>query len=609
LPLVGRPVVARTKSCQRRKEEHGVQHAQHSGMSLSTWQTTIEDGSLCIIYEGIDRVQHFVAKKGAILNNRFGAFYHDDLLGRPYGLKWVSRTAGQGGRRRRGPPKESAPKGFVFVLHPTPELWTYALPHRTQIIYTPDISYITLQLDLKPGAVVIETGTGSGSLTCALARTVLPTGHVHTFEYHAERAQRARDDFAMLGLAEVVTVELRDTMANGFPAELQGKADAVFLDLPGPWDTIPSAHTSLKEGGTICGFSPCIEQVQRTCEVLRATGFHEVRTVEVRFTNYESKTMSAKIPDFGPAASGEVAVAAAAEPALAAGGAAASDPEAKASGAAVGEKRRREEEEEPAAGGQKEGGEAAAVAPASGGAAASTLPEMVKIVSSRTLPGMSHSSYLTFAMKVTTAEKITLPSHLLEAAAENAKDHGGARSNESWLRVGETGGGSIGPGSAEEKSVSELLSERDGAKRTKDYGSADAIREKLHGLGVHFNDRQRTWCTKQPDGTNDPGPRPGTAAAAASAGGSATKAASVLNLMVKSSSGAKLVQVESQGAATVATLAERLVDKLGLGLDAAANATLQVKTADGQPLTEGGLEEIRAKGRGQLQVSMVTAPQ
>ena len=126
---------------------------------------------------------------------------------------------------------------------------------------------------------------------------------------------------------------------------------------------------------------------------------------------------------------------------------------------------------------------------------------------------------------------------------------------------------------------------------------------------MHFNDRQRTWCTKQPDGTNDPGPRPGTAAAAASAGGSASKASSILNLMVKSSSGAKLVQVESQGAATVATLAERLVDKLGLGLEAGANATLQVKTADGQPLTEGGLEEIRAKGRGQLQVSMVTAPQ
>ena len=432
-------------------------------MSLSTWQRTIEDGSLCIIYEGIDRVEHFVAKKGEITNNRFGAFYHDDLIGRPYGLKLVSRTAGQGKRRRRGPPEPSAPKGFVYVLHPTPELWTYALPHRTQIIYTPDISYITLQLDLKPGAVVIETGTGSGSLTCALARTVLPTGHVHTFEYHAERAQRAREDFAMLGLDHVVTVELRDTMADGFPAELKGKADAVFLDLPGPWDTIASAHASLKEGGTICGFSPCIEQVQRTCETLRESGFHEVRTVEVRFTNYESKTTSTSIPDFGEAPD-KVGTATAPAPAAEA----AASPSAAVSDAepgSTGQKRQREE----------------------GNGDEQHWHEVVKMVGSRTLPGMSHSSYLTFAMKATTTEKVAIPAHMLEAADTRPP---AARSDEAWMRVGDAtapDGGAIVAGSAEEQSVLELLSKRDEAKRTKAYDEADAAREELHGLGVHFN--------------------------------------------------------------------------------------------------------------------------
>lgn len=74
----------------------------------------------------------------------------------------------------------------------------------------------------------------------------------------------------------------RDVCQNGFGEELNGKADAVFLDLPAPQLAIPHAAKALKnEGGRLCSFSPCIEQSLRVCEALEQHGFVDVLNLEV----------------------------------------------------------------------------------------------------------------------------------------------------------------------------------------------------------------------------------------------------------------------------------------------------------------------------------------
>ena len=89
-------------------------------------------------------------------------------------------------------------------------------------------------------------GTGSGSLSHALIRSVMPTGHLHTFEFHAERCEAASKEFEQHGLADYVTARHRDVCAQGF--ELNKAADAVFLDLPAPWDCISFAKQTLRSG-------------------------------------------------------------------------------------------------------------------------------------------------------------------------------------------------------------------------------------------------------------------------------------------------------------------------------------------------------------------------
>jgi tRNA (adenine57-N1/adenine58-N1)-methyltransferase len=81
---------------------------------------------------------------------------------------------------------------------------------------------------------------------------------------------------------------VRDVEAGGFDPSLEtASADAVFLDLPGPWKAVPSAAACLRPDGVLCAFSPCIEQVQATAAALAGNGFVGISTQELLLREYE----------------------------------------------------------------------------------------------------------------------------------------------------------------------------------------------------------------------------------------------------------------------------------------------------------------------------------
>lgn len=211
----------------------------------------------------------------------------------------------------------AAKSGFIHILPPTPEIWTTSLPHRTQVVYTPDYSYILQRIRARPGSRLIEAGSGSGSFTHASARAVYDgynsshcelrsTGKVFSFEFHEQRFEKMRREINEHGLGRLVEINHRDVYNEGFLVDGRSpEADAVFLDLPAPWLALP--HLSRRKprtgtyaestGGTgddqwvsplnpkrsvyICTFSPCIEQVTRTVSEMRKLGWVEIDMVEI----------------------------------------------------------------------------------------------------------------------------------------------------------------------------------------------------------------------------------------------------------------------------------------------------------------------------------------
>lgn len=213
-------------------------------------------------------------KRGETTACAFGSFPHELFIGKPFGSRVVSPVK-QGCVRRDGQ------NGWVWALRLTSELWSRFLPHRTQVLYSADIAMIVFHLGIVPGCIAVESGTGSGSLTFALAKAAGPTGRVYTYDFHQLRADEARKTFSELGMDNVV-VSQADACNDGFlhpadGADLHGRVDGVFLDLPSPWDAVKHADAVLKPGGMFCSFSPCIEQVQRTClELVADSKFHSL---------------------------------------------------------------------------------------------------------------------------------------------------------------------------------------------------------------------------------------------------------------------------------------------------------------------------------------------
>lgn len=209
----------------------------------------------------------FSLKAGGEVQSHRGVLKHDELIGKPWGSQVFSHTG--------------AP---FYLLQPSIADILNDLPRTTQILYPKDIGYILVMMGIAPGQRVMEAGTGSGSMTIALAAAVGAQGCVTSYEQKRDTQNLARKNIERVGLASRVDFKLRD-IQEGFD---ETAADAFFLDVQNPHNYIPQVRAALKPGGFFGTLIPTFNQVEKILITLKKNDFAFVEVCEMMLRHYKS---------------------------------------------------------------------------------------------------------------------------------------------------------------------------------------------------------------------------------------------------------------------------------------------------------------------------------
>ena len=237
-------------------------------MSFTLHTSIARDGDLAQLV-GL-RHKHFIIplQAGAKFETHRGILQHDDLIGKTWGTQVFSHN---------GSP--------FFLLQPSLADLLIDLPRTTQILYPKDIGFILVTMGVGPGQKVMEAGTGSGSMTTALAYAVGSEGRVISYEIKPDNQNLARKNLTRFGLASRVDFKLRD-IQQGFD---ETDADSFFLDIPNPYDYTAQIRSALKPGGFLCCLIPTFNQVEKTLYSLRRESFAFINVCEILLRYYQAE--------------------------------------------------------------------------------------------------------------------------------------------------------------------------------------------------------------------------------------------------------------------------------------------------------------------------------
>lgn len=224
-----------------------------------------EENDYVLLVDSKERSKIVQIKKDQQIQSHAGVLDVNDILNKPVGSTAIT-SKGQ----------------KLLLLRPTLEEQIILMKRGAQIIYPKDFGAIISMGDIFPGAKVLESGVGSGSLSIALLQAVGSTGSITGYEL--------REDFALVSRKNIdehsiynknYSIEINNIYEGINIAEGESKFDRLVLDLPEPWNVIPHFKSGLINGAVVTSYVPTVLQAHKFCDALDDAGYTIRQTREI----------------------------------------------------------------------------------------------------------------------------------------------------------------------------------------------------------------------------------------------------------------------------------------------------------------------------------------
>ncbi|MBR9675814.1 methyltransferase domain-containing protein [Candidatus Woesearchaeota archaeon] len=162
-----------------------------------------------------------------------------------------------------------------------------------QIMVPKDLGFILSNTMVDKNSIVFDCGSGSGAAACFFANYAKK---VYSFDNREDHIKILKENAEKLGLKNVTAKKL-DIYVDKI--SVKEKGDLFVLDVPSPEKALPNVDKTLKIGGFLASYNPCITQNNTLVNALPENYMH-VKTVEVieREWNAEGRSVRPVTKDF-----------------------------------------------------------------------------------------------------------------------------------------------------------------------------------------------------------------------------------------------------------------------------------------------------------------------